>query len=317
MKKIMKNKKLRFSFDKSALDELNISIDEGRELIYAPFEAARLFDYVTLLTNIKSGDYLPIVDFNPSFVAGGCGYSDGNQVGLTSETITTKLLKSDLTLCPNDLVGTAFERYLPEGANVEDFEFSDALRTYLIANYARAIQNMCLTGTAGENSIDGLVTRIYAATDVNVVEGTAPSADDALTKLFAIYQAMPGVVLSSDKRPVILVGNDWLKMAVIQAFNDNRYFGNIAIDADNGFILPATNVRVQGFEVLDGTNQAIAGAGSLMFVGTDLEDDMSTLRYWWSEDNQEIRSVIQFRIGTQVVRTNLFARYEVSSGSGS
>jgi len=122
---------------------------------------------------------------------------------------------------------------------------------------------------------------------------------------------MPAVTTSADKRPVIIVGNDWLKNAVLQAFNDNRYFGNVAIDADNGFILPATNVRVQGFDVLNGTNKAIAGTGDLLFVGTDLQDDMAQLIYWWSEDNQEIRTRIQFRLGTQIAFPSLFVRYIV------
>jgi hypothetical protein len=304
-------KKLQFAFDKTNLSAINASLDKGRELISAPFESARLFDYIRLLTNIKSGDYLPLINFEPSFVAGGCSYTNNNNVVLSERVMTTKLLKSDVTLCPNDLAGSGFERYLAPGANTDGFTFEDALKTYLIGKYALAIQNMALTGVAGNNSIDGLVTRIYAESGVLQVTGTAPSATDALTKLFAIYQKMPAVTTSADKRPVIIVGNDWLKNAVLQAFNDNRYFGNVAIDADNGFILPATNVRVQGFDVLNGTNKAIAGTGDLLFVGTDLQDDMAQLIYWWSEDNQEIRTRIQFRLGTQIAFPSLFVRYIV------
>jgi len=304
-------RKLQFNFDKTNLSSINASLDKSRELITAPFESARLFDYIKLLTNIKSGDPLPLISFNPTFVAGGCSYSNNNNVALSDRVLTTKLLKSDVTLCPNDLAGSGFERYLAPGANVEDFSFEDALKTYLIGKYALAIQNMALTGTNGANSIDGLVTRVYADNNVIQVTGTAPTVTDALTKLFAIYQAMPASVTSADSRPVIIIGNDWLKNAVMQAYNDNRYFGNVAIDADNGFILPATNVRVQGFDALNGSNKAIAGSGDMLFVGTDLQDDMSQLMYWWSEDNQEIRTRIQFRLGTQIAFPNQIVRYTV------
>ncbi len=305
-------KKLQFNFDKSAVTAINASLDKARELVTVPFESARLFDYVRLLPNIKSGDYLPLIDFNPSFVAGGCTYSNNNNVVLSDNPMVTKLLKSDVTLCPNDLAGSGFERYLAPGANADGFTFEDALKTYLIGKYALAIQNMALTGVVGANSINGLVTIVYANGNVLEATGTAPSATDALTKLFAIYQKMPASTTSADKRPVIIVGNDWLKNAVIQAFNDNRYFGNVAIDADNGFVLPATNVRVQGFDALNGTNQAIAGSGDMLFVGTDLQDDMAELKYWWSEDNQEIRTRIQFRLGAQIAFPSLLVRYKVA-----
>lgn len=304
--------KLQFNFDKSAVTSINASLDKGRELVAKPFESARLFDYVRLLTNIKSGDYLPLIDFNPSFVAGGCAYSNNNNVALSDKAMVTKLLKSDVTLCPNDLAGSGFERYLAPGANADGFTFEDALQTYLIGKYGSAIQNMALTGVDGTNSIGGLVTLVYADSNVLQVSGTAPSATDALTKLFAIYQKMPALTTSADKRPVIIVGNDWLKNAVIQAFNNNRYFGNVAIDADNGFVLPATNVRVQGFDALNGTNKAIAGNRDMLFVGTDLQDDMAQLMYWWSEDNQEIRTRIQFRLGTQIAFPSLLVRYTVA-----
>jgi len=139
-------KKLQFAFDKTNLSAINASLDKGRELISAPFESARLFDYIRLLTNIKSGDYLPLINFEPSFVAGGCSYTNNNNVVLSERVMTTKLLKSDVTLCPNDLAGSGFERYLAPGANTDGFTFEDALKTYLIGKYALAIQNMALTG---------------------------------------------------------------------------------------------------------------------------------------------------------------------------
>jgi hypothetical protein len=310
-------KTLKFSIDKSALSSISTSYEKSRELIVEPFEAARLFDYITLLENIKSGDLLPAISFNLTFVAGGCGYQDGGSLAVSNVAMITKELKSDLTLCPKDLVGTAYERFLPAGVNMEDLgSVDDVIKTILIGVYAKAIQNMALTGVAGTNSIDGIVTRAYASTTIQEVTGTAPTVSDALTKLFAIYQKMDTATLSADMKPVILVGSDWLRMAAMQAFNDNRLAYNFQIDGNNGFTLPTTNVRVQGFDALNGTNKALAGSGKMIFAGTDLKDDMAILKYWWSEDNQEIRSTIHFRLGTALAFDNKMVRYKVEIGGG-
>jgi len=302
--------KLKFGIDKSGLTSINTSYEKSRELITSLFESLTLLDYVTLLPNIKSGDLVPLLNFNPSFVAGGCGYSDGNNLVASDVVMTTKLLKSDVTICPNDLVASAFERYLPEGVHMEDIgTVQEAVELFMLAKYGEAIQNMLLTGTAGTNSIDGLITRAYADSNVQEVSGTAPTTADALDKLYALYEKLD--IKANNARPLLLVGADWAKMAIIQA-KDANYALNLRLDENNGFELPFTNVRVQAYNALSTTNKALIGAGVHMFVGTDLKDDMQMLKIWWSEDNQEIRSTIRFRIGTALAFTSGMARYNVT-----
>lgn len=306
-------KRLTFAFDKTDLTTISVKPDESRELVHDVFVAANLFDKIRLLENIKSGNYIPIMNFTPAFAAGACGYSDAGSLALSDKTIITKLLKSDLTMCPHDLAGSAFEIYLPEGASEEDLSILDQIKLYLTAKYAKAIQTMALKGTTGAASIDGLLTLAYASTDVVDVEGTAPTTSDALDKLFAVYEAMDDASLSSDNKPIIICGMDWLRKASIQSYNDNRPMFNFVIDDENGFTLPTTNVRVQGFDELNATNKLLAGSALNMVIGTDLQDDITSLKVWWSEDNQEIRSNLIFRIGAQLLFETQLRRYNVVS----
>jgi len=308
-------KKLNFNFDITGTTNIALQPDEQREIVYKIFGAARLFDHITLLERIKSGDAIPLINFTPAFSEGTCGFSNNNDIIVTDKTITTKALKSDVALCPSDLTKTAFERYLPDGVlnEMQDLTFKDALVAYMAGRYAREIQRLALVGdTAGTpaDAIDGLVTQAYAAgSGVVSVSGTAPTSTDALTKLFNIYEAMKSDILDPEARPVILVGMDWLRKAAIQSYNDNRTAYNFTIDAQGGFVLPTTNVRVQGFNELNGTNKALAGAGIYAFVGTDLEDDMSQVKMWFSEDNQEIRSTFRARLGAALVFADQFVKY--------
>lgn len=309
----MKTKKLKFSFNTDNLTSIKISPDRQKDIMYEIFQTANLFTKVNLLTGIKSGDYIPLMSITPSFAAGGCGYSDNNAIALSDKQLTTKLLKSDLTMCPSSLAGSVFEVYLPEGANEQDFTTEELIVMYLKQKYAKAIQNMCLTGTTGASSIDGLITLAYASSSVVEVEGTAPTTSDALDKLFAIYSAMNDGSLTAEAEPIIIVGNDWLRKASLQSYNDNRVMYNFVIDEQNGFTLPTTNVRVQGYDVLNSTNKALAGSSKYMVLGTDLEDDMSTVDVWYSRDNKEIRSRIQFRIGAALLFESTLRRYKVTS----
>lgn len=309
----MKTKNLKFNFDTESATAINTSYEKGRELLYKVFEVARLFDYVNVLEGVKSGDLLPLLNFNPTFVAGSCGYTDGNDVIASDATITTKALKSDVTLCPSDLAGTTFERYLPAGVNIEDLSFAEALEIYMVKRYALAIQNMATNGSNGTNAIDGLITKAYASgSGCQEVTGSAPTASDALTKLMAVYQKMSGGSLNTEAKPLIIVGNDWLRLAAMQAFNDNRLAYNFQIDGNGGFILPTTNIRVQGVDALNSTNKLLAGSSNHMIVGTDLKDDMANLKIWYSEDNQEIRSTIKFRLGTALAFPSDMVIYKVS-----
>lgn len=303
--------KLKFGIDKSALTSVNTSYERGRELVTQLFEALTLPDYVTLLPNIKSGDLIPLLSFNPTFRVGTCGYQNNNDIVASNVTMTTKELQSDVTLCPKDLVGSAFERYLPKGVTMEDLgDIQAQVEMFMLARYGSALQNMLLTGVAGANSINGLITLAYAVgSGVQTATGTAPTNADALDKLLLLYEKMDSKALNA--RPLIIVGMDWAKKAIAQAYNDNNFHYNLRIDENNGFELPTTNVRVQAYEALNGTNRALAGAGDHMFIGTDLADDMATLQIWYSKDNQEIRSTFRCRVGTALAFASGMARYDV------
>lgn len=292
---------------------INVSYDEGRQFVKKAFEMPVLFSKVTLLENIKSGDLVPLLNIVPDLKAKSCGYTDDQSISMTDVVMNTKLLGADLTLCWNTLVGTTWERYLPAGSVIEDVaDLKEAIINYLSERYAKAMQDMALVGQNGNHSIDGLITKAYAQNSgVVSVTGSTPTTANAMDLLFAIYESMPASILSSNNRPIIIVGTDWLKKASIQSYNDNRMAFNVVIDEENGFQLPTTNVRVQGFDALNSTNKALAGSADHMFVGTDLRDELTTLRAWWSEDNLEFRTSFRARLGTALAFTSDMRKYEV------
>ncbi|MEO0132865.1 MAG: hypothetical protein ABIK73_08060, partial [candidate division WOR-3 bacterium] len=201
----------------------------------------------------------------------------------------------------------------PAGADESEVGFEEVLTNYITQVTARGIADLALTGdTGGGDPLDGFITKLYAAAGVINVSGPAPTTANALTQLFAVYENMSDETLQSSARPVIFVGLDWLRKAAIQAYNDNRFAYNFQIDERNGFTLPSTNVRVQGFEALNGTNKLLAGAADYLLVGTDIEDDFSTINMWYSQDNRAIRISVRMRLGVAIAFVNKFVKYTVT-----
>lgn len=306
--------KMIFGWDTSSLTNIGYDITQQREILKQIIIAPNLMEYVNLYEDIKAAEAVPLLSGTWDLASkSACGFSDNTQIKVSDVQLAVQRVGFDAQLCPNDLRGSAFRRYLPAGADEQELGFEEVLTSYITQVTARAIADLVLTGDTGSGDpINGFITQLYAASGVINVTGAAPTTSNALTLLFNIYENMSDETLQSDARPVIFVGLDWLRKAAIQSYNDNRMAYNFQIDDRNGFTLPTTNVRVQGFEALNGTNKALAGAGNYLLVGTDLEDDFSTINMWYSQDNRAIRVSVRMRLGAAIAFVTKFAKYTVT-----
>jgi len=71
-------------------------------------------------------------------------------------------------------------------------------------------------------------------------------------------------------------------------------------NADRRFVLPATSVEVVAVNGLNTTGDAYAMSLSNMVLGVDLQDEDQSYKLWYSEDNNEIRSRVAFKLGVNV-----------------
>jgi hypothetical protein len=68
----------------------------------------------------------------------------------------------------------------------------------------------------------------------------------------------------------------------------------------NSFILPGTNIEIIAVHGLNTTGDAYAFSMSNAVMAVDLEDEESNYRVWYSEDNDEIRTKVSFKVGVNV-----------------
>jgi hypothetical protein len=65
-------------------------------------------------------------------------------------------------------------------------------------------------------------------------------------------------------------------------------------------LIPATNVRMIAVGGLSGTNRMFLARLSNMFVGTDLANEEEEYRFWYSQDNDEVRFRATMKYGVQI-----------------
>jgi hypothetical protein len=98
---------------------------------------------------------------------------------------------------------------------------------------------------------------------------------------------------------VLFVGIDTFKKYTTALRNSNLF--HYAADSEGMEILiPATNVRMIAVGGLSGTNRMFLARLSNLFVGTDLANEEEEYRFWYSQDNDEVRFRATMKYGVQI-----------------
>jgi hypothetical protein len=274
-----------------------------------------IMDNGVVLTGVKSSAAIPLMDTDAVFQTDGCGYSPSGTTSFTQRTVTVGKIQISETICPKDFEAKFTQEALRAGSNYTDFGNAEFLDAYLAKKNARiaaqletAIWQGDATGaTANLNKFDGLMKLIDAsAIDANVTGFTGltgvvstVNATNVIACTEAIYKAIPAAVVGKGDVK-IFVGYDWYRLLIL-AFREKNMFSYNPQDVNaNSFILPATNIEIIAVHGLNGQGDAYAFSMSNAVMAVDLEDEENNYRLWFSEDNQEVRSKVNFKIGVNL-----------------
>jgi hypothetical protein len=171
------------------------------------------------------------------------------------------------------------------------------------------------------NKFDGLIKLINAPTSSAVNANTSGfigasvitqiTQSNVISATEAIYKAIPVAVLSKGDVK-IFVGNDWYRL-LIMAYRALNMFAYNPQDANSGsFILPATNIEVVSTNGLNGIGDAFAISMSNMAMAVDLVDEPQSYKMWYSEDNNQVRFRVAFKMGVNVAFTSECVKFIAS-----
>lgn len=279
-----------------------------------------------VIPRAKSAVQIPLMDTDAVFQADGCGYSPSGTTTFTQRTVTVGKIQVSETICPKNFEAYFTQEALKAGSTYEDFGNAQFLEAYLAKKNARiaaqietSIWQGDITGSGGANlnKFDGLIRLIDlgSPTDANVsgftgvATITTISSSNVVAATEGIYKAIPAEVMAKGDVK-IFCGYDWYRLLILAYRALNLFSYNPQDVNAQSFILPGTNIEVVPVNGLNTTGDAYAISLSNMVLAVDLENEESNYRVFYSQDNDEIRTKVSFKVGVNVAFTNEVVKFK-------
>jgi len=268
-----------------------------------------------VIPNAKSAVAIPLMDTDAVFGTQSCSFDPSGTTTFSQRTVTVGKIKVEERICPKDLEAYFTQEALKAGSTYEDFGNADFQAAFLAKKNTRIAaqletalwQGDTGSATANLNKFDGLIKLIDAGSPVlantsGFVSGgvvTTVSASNVIAATEGVYKAIPvSIINKGDVK--IFVGNDWYRLLILAYREKNMFSYNPQDTNAQSFILPATNIEVVAVNGLNGTGDAYAISLSNIALAVDLVDEENSYKMWYSEDNNDVRYRVEFKMGVNV-----------------
>jgi hypothetical protein len=273
-----------------------------------------------VLPNIKSSVAIPLMETDAVFGTQSCSFDASGTTTFSQRSITVGKIKVEEKICPKDFESYFTQEVLKAGSTYEDFGNSDFQKVFLDKKNVRIASQLETAIWQGNlaadnynpntNKFDGLQKLIAAGSpvDANVsgYTGVATIATITASNVVAategIYKAIPVAVLSKGDVK-IFVGDDWYRLLIMAYRALNLFAYNPQDTAARTFVLPGTSIEVVPVNGLNTTGDAYAISLSNIAMAVDLVDEENSYKMWYSEDNNDVRYRVEFKIGVNVAFT--------------
>lgn len=256
---------------------------------------------------VKSAEALNILTGDVYFQADGCGYTASGNTTFTQRNITVGKIKVEETLCPKTLEAKWMQTQIAAGSP-EEVPFEEQIGNDKASRIAKLLEVAMWQGdTATSNTnpntnrFDGfnkVIDDAAASVDGNTTAATAITTSNVETLVDDIYNALPADIADAEDL-VLFVGIDTFKKYTT-ALRASNLFHYAADSEGMEIVVPATNMKMIAVGGLNGTDRMFAGRMANFFVGTDLANAEEEYKFWYSEDNDEVRFRATMKYGVQV-----------------
>ena len=253
-------------------------------------------------TGIKTSAYLNYLELNPTLQDGkGCGFNASGSATLTQRTITTAVIKVNMDICPDSLLGKYAEYLVRIGANSNELPFEQYIIDGVTTEINKKIEKLIWQGDTAKSSdtdlkwINGILKQLASDGDkVSVSIAAKTAIYDAIK---AVYMAIPEETLERGAEIYVSPANyrDFL-----QAMVEKNYFhySGPQDSAPEEFVFPGTDVKVVKTPGLAGVNDRIVASFPENFVyGCDAEGDLEDVKIWFSDDDDLFKLKVKWNSG--------------------
>jgi len=281
-----------------------------------------------LLTKVKSAESIPLMETDAIFQTDSCSFDPSGTTTFTQRTVTVGKIKVEEKLCPKDLETKFLQEALRAGSTYEDFGNNDFEKAYLerkneiISKQLEVALWQGDTSSSDENlkKFDGLIKLIDAGSPIDAnVSGytgiatvTTLTASNAIAVVKGVKNAIPAA-LKGRKDVVIFCGYDFYDMYVDAGVTANLFHYDFKDNSNyGGLTVPGTGIRLEAVHGLDGTGDLYAFRMANVAMGVDLEDEEMSYKMWYSQDNNDVRFRVAFKMGVNVAFTNECVKFKAT-----
>ena len=253
-------------------------------------------------TGIKTSAYLNYLELNPTLQDGkGCGFTALGSATLTQRTITTAIIKVNMDICPDSLLGKYAEYLVRIGANSNELPFEQYIVDGVTTEINKKIEKLIWQGDTSKSTdtdlkwLNGILKQLASDSDKVAVSIAAKTAIYDAIK--AVYMAIPEETLERGAEIYVSPANyrDFL-----QAMVEKNYFhySGPQDSAPEEFVFPGTDVKVVKTPGLAGVNDRIVASFPENFVyGCDAEGDLEDVKVWFSDDDDLFKLKVKWNSG--------------------
>ena len=250
-------------------------------------------------TGIKTVELIHTLEVNPVFEDGSvCGYNPTSVANIAERSIVTGIIKSELEVCPETLLGTFKEWSIKISASAENRPFEEYLIERIIANVNKKLNKAIWLGDLSSLDtnlkwFDGLLT--IAGADSDVVAESISAGASAYAGLLQVANSIPEEAV--ERGAYINVSPAIFNAFMQDLVSLNLYHFNPADGILGEMAIPGTNIIVRKVLGLTGSLDVLATYDDNLYFGTDLEGSREDVKAGYDEKEDKYWLRIKFNAG--------------------
>lgn len=314
--------KLNFSYDLGGLATYvdQLSSDIISEAVLTPVT----MEYVNVIPGIKGTQNVNLLSESLVVQTGTtCGFQNAGDVTFTVVPMTVQALKVNQSLCLQELNTLYLGQFLNQGSYNETAPFEQAIIDLQTKQIKRHNENLLWQASSGTSTFSGFgelfantgaVVKLTGQTALCSVTGSnsTEKANAVLAQVDNLINSMSADIYDRDDITIFMSQNAF-KCYQVAVRNVNNFYIDSSenkLGRVNSMLHPQTNYKVVGVPGLNGSNLIVLGPQQYFMVGTDLTSDEDSFRAFWSQDFQEVRIIVAWKIGTAIA----FPQFFVTNG---
>lgn len=282
-----------------------------------------------------SGENVKIPTFDtttPWQAATACGFSTSGTTTIAQKTITAIPVQTQESICLKDLETYFTSQILPGTSKPETWELMKMWTDRKLARIALQLESALwqskttYTNATHLKQFNGLINTIDGASDEIVATGgglgTALTTSNVRTTFEEIiFDLIPSTIAENAQ---VYCGYDTFRTLIKKLMQDDgfNFFPQGSSMSNYELIYPGTNTKVVALPGLNNNNDVDTGSlptlvknrifattPDNLVVAMNAENDASTAKVWYSDDDDLIKFSTRFHIGVAVKYTDLVVSY--------